>query len=77
MVTRMAVDIRDTLGANIKAEMARRGATQEQLAELLGVSQGQVSRRLNGEITFNVVEVDQIATWLRVEITDLVAGRAS
>lgn len=71
MVAGMPVDIRDTLAANIRAEMARKGITQDQLGEVLGISQPQVSRRLRGDITFNVIEISRIAELVGVPAAEL------
>lgn len=74
MVAGMPVDIRDTLAANIRAEMARKGITQEQVAARLGVSQPQISRRLAGEITFDVIEISRIAELVGVTPAELLRG---
>lgn len=63
-----------TVGATVRAEMARRRRTQRQLAEVLGISQTQVSRRLLGEISFNVDELALVATFLGMTVADLVGG---
>lgn len=49
---------RRTVGANVRAEMARHRITQDQLATALGISQPQVSKRLLGEIAFDVDELE-------------------
>lgn len=65
-----------TVGANIRAEVARRGLTQAALAEVIGVSQSQLSKRLRGVIPFDVNEVAAIANALDVPITELVTAKA-
>lgn len=60
----MSDDIRRTVGANVRAEMARRGVTQRQVAEALGISQPQISKRLAGRIAFDVVELQVIGRML-------------
>ncbi|MDO5501509.1 MAG: helix-turn-helix transcriptional regulator [Propionibacteriaceae bacterium] len=65
-----------TVGANSRAEVARRGLTQAALAEVIGVSQSQLSKRLRGVIPFDVNEVAAIANALDVPITELVTAKA-
>lgn len=48
------------VGANVRAEMARRGLTQTQLAAQIGISQAQLSKRLAGQIAFDVDELAAI-----------------
>lgn len=55
-------------GANIRAEMARRGITQTMLAKHLGVAQAQVSKRLRGTIAFDINELCAIAQFLDVPL---------
>jgi transcriptional regulator with XRE-family HTH domain len=59
------------VGANVRAEMARRRISQQQLANHLGVSQGAISKRLAGTVPFDVNEVGAIAELLGVHISDL------
>ena len=63
-----------TVGATVRAELARRRLTQRQLAEVLGVSQTQVGRRLTGEIALNVDELALVATFLGMPVAELVGG---
>lgn len=58
-----------TVGATVRAELARRGLLQRQLAEHLGISQPQISRRLEGVIAFNVDELASVAEFLGVPVT--------
>lgn len=60
-------------GANVKAEMARAGIGQVQLAARLGLSQTAVSSRLRGVVAFNVDELAAVARVLEVPISALVA----
>lgn len=65
-------------GANIKAEMARRGVKQAALAAALGLSQPQVSARLRGVVPFNVNELLAVAAFLDVPVATLLpAGVAA
>lgn len=62
------------VGANVKAEMARRGVSQTTLAAVLGVTQPQVSARLRGVVAFNVNELHAVADFLGVPIEALLDG---
>jgi len=60
-----------TLSDNIRAEMARTGATQTQLAGALGLPQAAISRRLCDETPWRVSELQAIAAFLHVSIAAL------
>lgn len=62
-----------TVGATVRAEMARRKITQRQVAEKLGISQTQVSRRLDGTVSFNVDELEAVAQVLGLPVALFVA----
>lgn len=64
-------------GANIKAEMARRGVRQAALAAALGLSQPQVSARLRGVVPFNVNELLAVAAFLDVPVATLLPASAA
>lgn len=51
--------------------MGRQRATQADLAEALGKSQAYVSRRLNGEVPFDVDDLFRLAVFFDVEVTEL------
>ncbi|KRQ20032.1 hypothetical protein AOT85_18855 [Mycobacteroides sp. H054] len=61
---------------NVRAEAARRGKNQGDLAQLLGISRQGVSQRLLGRIEFRVGELQAIAAFLDVPITALLADQA-
>jgi len=67
----------ETVGATVRAEMARRKVTQQQVAAVLKIAQTQVSRRLNGQVSFNVDELQAVANLLGLPVQDLVSVRAS
>lgn len=62
------------IGANVRAEMARRGISQTALASRLKVSQSAVSKRLRGETPFDVNELAKVARALGVSMDSLTAG---
>ena len=58
-------------GRNVRAEMARAGVSQIDLAERVGLSQSGLSKRLRGVVPFDVNELDAIATALGVPVVSL------
>lgn len=56
------------VGSNIRAELARRGLSQRDLATHLGISQSQLSKRLRGQIDLSVAELSAAAAYLDVPI---------
>ncbi|MBD8019348.1 helix-turn-helix domain-containing protein [Brevibacterium gallinarum] len=60
------------IGRNVRAELARRGKTQQDLCVLLHRSANAVSRRIRGEIQFDVIELDLIARYLDVPMMTLI-----
>ena len=59
------------LASNIKAERARKGLTQFQLAELIGVSESTISLIERGLQTPSVFIVYDMATVLGIDLNDL------
>lgn len=53
--------------------MARRRVSQAAMARHLGVSQAAVSRRLQGVVPFDVVELERVADLLKVSVDTLMA----
>lgn len=65
------------LAANIRAELARNGKTQTQLADHLGITRQALSQRLLGRIDFRMGEVTATATFLGTTISALVGEVAA
>lgn len=59
------------VAGEIRAHAARKGLSGRQLAFQLGKSQPWISRRLTGEIPFDVEELDMVAAILEVAPRDL------
>lgn len=59
------------ISGEIKAEMARQGITQRELADRLGWGQTTVSRKLLGSRPLEVNDVEQMADALGVSIAEL------
>ena len=64
-------------GANVRAEMARRGVSQTAMASHLGLGQSALSKRLRGVIAFDINELTAIAQHLDVPLDTLIAGVGS
>lgn len=64
-------------GANVRAEMARKGLSQTALAELLGISQTAVSKRLRGDTPWDINELIRAADTLGVPLETLLIGVAA
>lgn len=62
------------VGRNIRAEMVRRGISQDAIANLLGLSQPAVSARLRGETRITMDDAATIAGHLRVPMSVLLDG---
>lgn len=57
------------VGANVRAEMARAGRTQEQIAAALHTGQSNLSSRLAGAVPFRIPELVTISEVLGVPLT--------
>lgn len=64
------------VAGNVRAEMARRKRTAPQLQELLHLSRNSVYRRMNGEVPFDLAELDEVARWLSLPLAQLTAAEA-
>lgn len=63
--------------ANIRAEMARSGLTQQDIANRIGKTRQAVSRRLTGLTEFRLDELAQIADLLDVPLEALTRDTAA
>lgn len=61
----------DSVAAEVRAQLARRQITGASLANAIGKSEMYVSRRLRGDIAFDLVDVEQVARFLGIAIVDL------
>ncbi|GIE30119.1 hypothetical protein Ait01nite_031640 [Actinoplanes italicus] len=69
--------VRARIGDNVRAEMGRRRRGQNWLADVLGLSQPQVSRRLVGRIGFEARELVLVAEALEVPTSAFFQGVAA
>ena len=65
----------ERLIATIRAELARRGFNQRDVAGALGITQQAVSRRMSGHVDFTVGELSGVAALLGVTLSELVTER--
>lgn len=63
-------------GANIRAELARKGMTQAELSQAVNISQSQFSKRLRGVIPFDINELHDIAAHLGVDVAVLLPAKS-
>lgn len=61
------------VSAEVRAEVARQQLTHRELGERLGLSQPQVTKRLNGVIPMDTTELDRIAAALGVPVDRFLA----
>ena len=71
-----ALIVSAAVGANTRAELARRKIPQARIADRLGISQQSVSERLNGKTRISVDELFSIADEIGVDV-DVLLGRVS
>jgi transcriptional regulator with XRE-family HTH domain len=70
----MQDDARERVAANVRAELARAGKNQSDLARAMDISRQNVSQRLLGRSAFKAEEIVRIAHWLGVSTETLLAG---
>lgn len=59
----------EIVAAEVRAELARQRISGRQAARRLGWTQQALSRRLTGDIPFNVAELAELAGLLGIEVT--------
>lgn len=62
------------VAATVRAELARQGFRQVDVAARLGISQETLSRRLRGRVALNVDELHALAGILEMDPVSLFAG---
>lgn len=65
------------IAAEVRAEISRQKKAQRELAEILGISQQQVSERVRGDVEWRISELVQVARWLDVPIASFVPAATS
>ena len=66
-----ATSLNSRVAMEIRAMMGRYGITQTQLADVLGVNQGQTSKRLRSVIPFTLPEIEAIAAFFKISPSQL------
>lgn len=67
--------LRERAAEEIRVLLARRKISGSELARKVGVTQPYISRRLNGEVAFDLDDLERIAAVLDVDVTDLIPRR--
>jgi transcriptional regulator with XRE-family HTH domain len=63
--------VNELVGMNVSIAAQRRGITQKDLAEAIGVTQTSMSRRISGTTDWSPDEMERVARILRVEVARL------
>lgn len=63
-----------SIAAAVKAELARRDLSGNDLAPVLGLGRNAVYSRLRGEQPFDVDELQRIVSFLSISVDDLLAS---
>lgn len=69
----MEPNLNATVAANARAEMARRGERQADLALAVGWTRATASRRLSGSSDWTATDLDRVADHLGIAVTDLLS----
>lgn len=64
------------VSAAIRSHLAYRRLTQADLAQVLGISQTQVSARMRGEVRWTVNDLYLVAAWLDIAPSSLLQAAA-
>lgn len=67
--------INETAAGNIRAEAARRGMTQSDVARRLGVAQSTINRRWRGHQAWTLELIEEVASIYRMDPIDLLRAR--
>jgi transcriptional regulator with XRE-family HTH domain len=66
----------ERVAGEVRAVLARQGKTHRYVGDVLGLSPPSVSRRMRGEIPFDVAELHTLAAALGVPVSTFMAGAA-
>lgn len=69
-------DLQEHISEEIRVLLTRRRMTAKDLADELGWSTSQLSRKLNGQAAFNVSDLGNVAKTLKIRIIDLLPADA-
>jgi transcriptional regulator with XRE-family HTH domain len=62
------------IAGEVRAELARQRRSQASLALALGISQQALSRRMTGDIPFNIDQLSTVASFLSMPLEALVSS---
>lgn len=68
------VEVRETIAAAVRAEIARAGLTQRDVARALGMTHAYLWRRTHGEVGFAAEELVTIADHLDIPVETFYSG---
>ena len=68
----MAPNVRASIAAEVRAELARQGKTQREIGAVLGLPQPSVQLRLAGKRSFRAEELALLAEALRVPVSQFI-----
>ena len=72
--TREQARLHQRVAANVRAEMARVGVTQADLAEALHITQQSVSAKRSGKTPFTLNDLETIAPMFGMDVLELISG---
>lgn len=70
----MGLSLGERVRSSVAALMHATGESQADVADALGVSQAQVSRRQSGSAAWSLADCDALAAHFGIDVLDLVAG---
>lgn len=73
----MTQTLAEHVAREVRSEMLAQGMSQRQLAAHLGLSQPQITKRLNGAIEFRPSELERAAEVLGVPVTKFLPGEVA
>jgi transcriptional regulator with XRE-family HTH domain len=65
------------VAGNVRAELARRHITRNELGQAIGMHRESLARRLRDQTEFTVGELTTIANYLDIPVCQLIDGAAS
>jgi len=73
----MPANVRDSIAAEVRAELARQGKTQRDIAAVLDLPQPSVQLRLAGKRSFRAEELAKLAEALGVPVSRFIPEAAA
>jgi transcriptional regulator with XRE-family HTH domain len=73
----IALDLARRVARNVRAEAARNGDRQVELAQVLDLAQQAVSARMSGRTPLTLRDLERLARHWNMSVLDLIAGRPS